>query len=161
MSAARLVALEQYQEILDELTPGQLVVVALLMEHEMSYNQIAAEIGMTKQAVASRINQAARRIARAFPELVYEARRPRRYGGPGDGLTDRDLSFIRGIVDLEKRGEVVTLPALIQELGLDRNTIYRTFKGLQDRGLVSYGLQVGRTCPLCLNCDPGLVGGAS
>ena len=81
MGADRLIAMEQYWEILTCLTPGQLIVLSLYLDLGMSQVEIAEYLGVTRQAVSIRFNRAAMRVAKEFPELAYEGRRA--YNRPG------------------------------------------------------------------------------
>jgi DNA-directed RNA polymerase specialized sigma24 family protein len=88
-----LIAQETVREILETLAPGQLVVAALRMEG-LSNEQIADLLGITHQAVNSRMVKARRRLARELPELAVMIEGRRRYtweqrgqnGGNGGGV---------------------------------------------------------------------------
>lgn len=130
---------------MDQLTPSQLVVVALLVSFELSHAEIAEDLGITKQAVAKRLNQARGRVTRNLPHLAYEGRR---YQRKKSEHPERGEKFIQAVIDIEKRGEIVTLQSIGLELEQNRNMVYRTFKELQGHNLVRYGQRVGKIIPV-------------
>lgn len=148
--------MERYREILEQLTPQQLIVVALRVEYDLGLAEIGQELGITKQAVSCRLNGAAKAIRRGIPDLAYEARRPRTYKRPdrGPGLSADEVAFMAAMIDLSDRGEPATISAIARELARNRKAVYRTFQKLLDRGLVEAGPPMGRALPLYLTGDP-------
>jgi hypothetical protein len=119
-----------------------LFVVYLALEYDMTYDQIAAHQGITKQGVAARFRNARRQVAEALPHLAYEGNVTRRR--PPLDTAPRERAFLEAARDLQARGEYITLPAIEKLTGYGRNTTYRTYRALQARGLIRRLPQVGR-----------------
>jgi len=144
MKAARLIALENYQEILDQLTPEQLLVVALRAEFGLNDRQIGQEIGLTKQAVSKRFRQAAQAIAGHLPHLAYEGRRQQFYAR--SELDSNERAFLRTLAFLTKQGQKPTTATIGQAAGLHRRTVIGICARLYDRDLVQVtGITTGKT----------------
>lgn len=72
--------MERYSEMLEALTPRQLVVVALVLDG-LTAEQVAEELGLDRRAVYRRLWSARRRLLRRFPDLAGEVEgRSRRIG---------------------------------------------------------------------------------
>jgi len=65
----RLVGLERYGAMLEVLTPKQLVVVALRLEG-LNGAEMGEELGISRKAVALRLQGARQRLVAEFPDLV-------------------------------------------------------------------------------------------
>lgn len=65
----KMIAQEDYAELLACLTPGQLAVVALRLE-DLRYDQIADLLGLTRQGVYYRMSVARRRLAARCPHRL-------------------------------------------------------------------------------------------
>lgn len=156
MSASSLIARERYQEILNQLTPQQLVVVALCLECDLSIGEIAAELGITKQAVSCRLNKAAEAIQRRIPDLAYHGQRRRVYRRPTSevGLRPRDVAFIEALQALTARGDMATVTTIAREMNTYRNNANRIARRLVELGIVARDKPVGRAVPLTLIGDP-------
>ena len=65
----KMIAREDYAELLACLTPGQLAVVALRLE-DLRYTQVAKLLGLTRQGVYQRMKAARRRLAARCPQRL-------------------------------------------------------------------------------------------
>jgi DNA-directed RNA polymerase specialized sigma24 family protein len=70
----RLVSLETYQEYLDVLTPGQVVVLFLREVQGMNFREIGEMLDITHQAASIRLNTAAKMLVETYPELESRAK---------------------------------------------------------------------------------------
>lgn len=142
-----MVALERMREILELLTPGELVVLALRLECEMSYAEIGDELGISKQAAQLRLASAGRRVERTMPELVRHNRNGR---ANGRLWAERGLEFLRAVETIERRGELPTLPAVEAETGMPDWTAWRVWSRVRGQGWAVQGPRVGNARPVAL-----------
>jgi len=149
MSAAYMIAQERYQEILETLKPGELLVLALRLEFGMNNRQIGDELGITHQAVAHRFYTAQRRIAAQMPQLVRQNGHKRN----GHLWAERELAFLQAVADLENRGEVPALPAIEHETGMPNYTAWRVWARVKESGLAVQGKRIVNTRPIALTDD--------
>ena len=151
MSAAYMIAKERYQEILETLKPSELLVLFLMLEYEMSYSEIGAELGITPQAVGHRIYSARKRIAAKIPELAQQNGYKR--NGNGYLWYEREMIFLQAVADLETRGEIPALPAIERETGWPNHTAYRVWSRVRESGLVIQGARIVNTRPIELTAE--------
>ena len=64
----RMIALENYAEMMEELRPAELAVVALRLEG-LSNAAIAEVLGISRAAVSQRMTRARRRLRVLFPHI--------------------------------------------------------------------------------------------
>lgn len=152
-----LIKLESYQEYLEALDPGQLIVLYLRKEQGMNFHEIAEILDITHQAAVTRLRAAGNRLLQAHPNLrpLVQDRGSRSYNRrPRHALTGREQLVLDALANLNgNSADGMTTTELSRFLGIHPNILYGVTRSLVARGLLRRGQRTGRGVPLYLNGD--------